>query len=281
MIAALEAAGLDAPLKDDAATFTVFAPTDAAFDALGQETISALLSDIDTLADILKYHVIAGAEIDSGAAIAAAGSMVEMLNGDKVSVSLQGDMLFINSSQVILTDIKATNGIIHVIDAVLTPPAEPTTSPEPPTSPEPTSSGKNIVETAIEARSFQSLVNLLTLAGLDSVLADETRTFTVFAPTNEAFKALGLSTLSGLARNRALLKDILLYHVIADADVDSTTALSLAGQTVEMANGSSVELSIRDGALFINDSKVITTDIVTSNGTIHVIDKVLIPPSAN
>ena len=113
----LELAHLDDALRDESTKFTVFAPTDRAFRSLGLFGLFVLAD----LPNVLSYHVIAGAEIDSTAAIAAAGTAVEMLNGDSVDVSLRDGKLFINSSQVVVTDIKASNGIIHVIDTVLIP----------------------------------------------------------------------------------------------------------------------------------------------------------------
>ena len=92
LIAALEATGLDTTLSDMDSKFTVFAPTDDAFALLGQDVIDALLADTDTLSDILTYHVISG-EVDSSAAISSAGSLVEMVNGDSVGLSLDGDNL--------------------------------------------------------------------------------------------------------------------------------------------------------------------------------------------
>ena len=92
LIAALEATGLDTTLSDMDSKFTVFAPTDDAFALLGQDVIDSLLADTDTLSDILTYHVISG-EVDSSAAISSAGSLVEMVNGDSVGLSLDGDNL--------------------------------------------------------------------------------------------------------------------------------------------------------------------------------------------
>ena len=122
LITAIEAAGLENTLADDSGQFTVFAPTDAAFAALGENTIAELLGDISTLADILAYHVIADQAVDANTAISLNGSDVEMLNGDTVSISVQDDVLYINDSAVIVADITAANGVIHVIDAVLSPP---------------------------------------------------------------------------------------------------------------------------------------------------------------
>ena len=122
LVTALEAADLVSTLADETALFTVFAPTDDAFALLGTETINALLGDVPTLTNTLTYHVIGDIAVDSAAAISLDGSDVEMLNGDSVSVSVQEGTLYINSSAVIMPDVVATNGVIHVIDAVLTPP---------------------------------------------------------------------------------------------------------------------------------------------------------------
>lgn len=266
LVAALEATGLDSTLADEDGTFTVFAPTDDAFAALGQDTIDALLGDTDTLSDILLYHVISGQAVDAETALSLAGTTVEMANGDIVALTLRDGELFVNGAQVVATDVEASNGIIHVIDAVLSPPADA----EP---------GGNIVEVAVAAGDFTTLVAAVTAAGLDTVLADEDATFTVFAPTDEAFAALGEDTINALLADIDTLSDILLYHVVSDAAVDSITATSLFGQMVEMTNGDSVTIDIREGALFVNDSEVIVADIPATNGIIHVIDAVLMPPA--
>ncbi|MBX2838443.1 MAG: fasciclin domain-containing protein [Gammaproteobacteria bacterium] len=267
LVAALQATGLDTVLADENATFTVFAPTNEAFEKLGQETINALLGDTDTLRNILLYHVVADAAVDAQTAVSLSGSLVEAANGDDISVNTVGDSLFINDSEVIATDILASNGIIHVIDTVLLPPNN--------TDPVHTS---NIVETAAAAGDFKTLSAALVATGLDATLADEDQEFTVFAPTDSAFEALGQDTIDGLLADPDALSSILLYHVLSGA-VDSTTAISLAGNTVSTINGADIELSLRDGSLFVNDSRVITTDIIASNGIIHVLDAVLIPPA--
>jgi transforming growth factor-beta-induced protein len=266
LVAALQATGLDSTLADEAATFTVFAPTDAAFDLLGQDTIDALLSDTDTLSDILLYHVIGEQAVPAETALSLAGSTVDMANGGKVALTLRDGALFINESEVVSTDIDASNGIIHVIDAVLIPSevSEPT---------------GNIVETAVAAGDFTTLVTAVQAAGLDTALADPDATYTVFAPTDAAFEALGSETINGLLADIAALTNVLLYHVVNDAAVDSITATSLLGQEVEMFNEDTTVIDIRDGELFINDAKVITKDIGTTNGIIHVIDAVLLPPA--
>lgn len=269
LAAALQATNLAPVLADEQRKFTVFAPTDAAFAALGQETIDALLADPETLTDILLYHVLADQVVDADTAISLAGSSVTAANGDDLAISNQsgskGDELFINASKVISPNVMATNGIIHVIDAVLIPPAD---MPSP---------SLNIVETAVQAGSFNTLASLLVATGLDSVLADENAQFTVFAPTDDAFAKLPESTLEALHADPDLLRSILLYHVLAGQVVDAATAIGLAGGSVETANGQAVNLSLQDGDLFINQSKVVAIDIFATNGVIHVIDTVLIP----
>ena len=268
LVAALQATGLDATLSNTDSTFTVFAPTDDAFALLGQETIDALLADTDTLSDILTYHVIGG-EVNATTAISLAGTTVDMVNGDAIGLSLDGDNLLVNTATVITTDIQTDNGIIHVIDAVLMPPAE---------MAEPT---LNIVETAIANGSFTTLVAALQATDLDTVLADASATFTVFAPTDAAFALIGEETINTLLNNTDVLSSILLQHVVSGASVDSVTAYSLNGVMVETASSANIELKINatTDMLMFGGANVVLKDVYTTNGVIHVIDKVLLPPT--
>ncbi|MCH1460020.1 MAG: fasciclin domain-containing protein, partial [Luminiphilus sp.] len=120
LVAALTAANLVGAVSDPDAALTVFAPTNAAFDALGEGAVPFLLNNLELLEQILLYHVL-GAEVTSIDAIVAAGSDVTMLNGEDATISLSegGQGLMINGSNIVVTDIVAANGIIHVIDAVL------------------------------------------------------------------------------------------------------------------------------------------------------------------
>lgn len=263
LTAALQATGLDATLDDENGSFTVFAPTDAAFEALGQETINALLADTDKLSAILLYHVL-NTEVDAAAAVASAGTTVATANGAKVALSLAGNDLLVNTAMVTATDIQADNGIIHVIDAVLMPPDD---------SP---ASTDNIAALASANPDFSTLVSALVAAGLDTVLADESKTFTVFAPTNDAFDAIDPTTLTAILSNTPLLTDLLLQHVIDGAAVDAVTAYSLNGTMATMASDATLSVSIVDDTLTIGGVTVTTTDIKASNGIIHVIDQVIV-----
>lgn len=271
LAAALEATDLISTLADESGTFTVFAPNDEAFANLGEESINALLADPDTLRDILLYHVVPGAAVDAATALSLAGSTVTTANEDDIALTLNDDRLFVNMSEVIATDIQASNGIIHVIDTVLIPPTD---------TPADAITG-SIVETAIAAGSFTTLVAALQATGLDATLANTDDTFTVFAPTDEAFAQLGDDTINALLEDPETLAGILLYHVIGGQAVDSVTAISLAGNNVATANGADISISVSESQLFINDAQVITADVATSNGIIHAIDTVLMPPAAD
>ncbi len=264
LVAALQATGLDATLSDSSTQFTVFAPTDDAFALLGQATIDALLADTDTLSDILTYHVIAG-KVDAAAAVGAAGTTVAMVNGDSIGLSLDGTNLLVNTATVTITDVMADNGIIHVIDAVLIPPKD-----------KGDDVTKNIVETAIDAGSFTTLVAALQAADLDATLADETASFTVFAPTDDAFAAIGQETIELLLADTELLKSILLQHVVA-GEVNSVTAFTLNGGEAETASGAKIGISINsdNDMLMFGGAKITMTDVYASNGVIHVIDAVV------
>ena len=266
LVAALQAANLVTTLADESAEFTVFAPTDQAFAQLGEDAINALLGDIDALTDVLLYHVIAGSSVDSIDATALFGEAVAMANEESVNVDIREGSLFINDSQVIIRDVPATNGIIHVIDTVLLPESDAAATPT-----------GTIVDIAVADPQFSTLVTALQAADLVPALADETAVFTVFAPTNDAFAALGEETINNLLADIPTLANILTYHVLADQAVDAATAISLDGSDVEMLNGSTVSISVQDDVLFINDSAVIVADVMAANGIIHVIDAVLTP----
>jgi len=132
---------------------------------------------------------------------------------------------------------------------------------------------KDIVDTAVDAGSFTTLVAAVQAAGLVETLKGE-GPFTVFAPTDEAFAALPAGTVEGLLADIPALTDILLYHVVAGKVMAADVANLTSATTVQ---GSDLAIVVEDGKVMINGVNVITTDIETSNGVIHVIDAVLIP----
>jgi transforming growth factor-beta-induced protein len=225
--------------------FTVFAPTDDAFDAFEAAHPGALAAlSVDQLTAVLTYHVVEGKVmakdlVDEGAAVTLGGSPVlfDLTGGAKVG-----------GAKITKADIEASNGVIHVIDQIIMPPE------------------KDIVETAVAAGSFTQLAGALTSAGLVDTLKGE-GPFTVFAPTDDAFGELA-EVPTGDA-----LKTVLLYHVVdgAVASGDLKT-----GAVATLSNGAKVDVELGD-AVEVNDAKVTMANIVAKNGIIHVIDKVLVP----
>jgi len=132
---------------------------------------------------------------------------------------------------------------------------------------------KDIVDTAVEAGSFTTLVTAVEAAGLVDTLKGE-GPFTVFAPTDAAFAALPEGALDGLLADIPALTDVLLYHVVS-GKVMAADVVNLSSATT--VQGSDLTITVEDGAVMINDALVVTADIETSNGVIHVIDAVLLP----
>jgi uncharacterized surface protein with fasciclin (FAS1) repeats len=141
----------------------------------------------------------------------------------------------------------------------------------------PAAGGKDLVATAQSAGQFKTLTSLLKKAGLAGTL--KKGSYTVFAPTDAAFKKVPKATLDAVAADPALLKKVLLYHVVK-GKVPAKTVVTLNGKSVKTVAGAPVKISIRSGKVFLNGStRVVTPDVMASNGIIHVIDKVLLPPS--
>ena len=247
LAAALTKAGLVDALKGPG-PFTVFAPTDAAFDALEKAkpgTVAGLSNE--QLTAVLQYHVVSGAAVK--AADLKNGQLVKTLAGPVAAIDLSGDKPKINGVTISSTDVVATNGVIHVIDQVLLPPGD-------------------IIEVATAAGSFSKLAEALTAAELVDDLKGE-GPFTVFAPTDAAFARLSAAP-SGDA-----LKSVLLYHVLQGAV--GSADLKEGGAASTLA-GSPVLFTLNGGAK-INDATISMTNVVAKNGLIHVIDSVIVPPA--
>jgi transforming growth factor-beta-induced protein len=253
LVAAVQAAGLVDALKGEG-PLTVFAPTDDAFAALPEGTVEALLEDIPTLSSILLYHVLEGKYM---AADVLSMSQAMTLQGQYVSFSADMGKVMIDNAEIILTDIEASNGVIHVIDAVILPET------------------RDIVDIAVEDGRFQTLVTAVQAAGLVDALKGE-GLLTVFAPTDDAFASLPEGTVEALLNDIPTLTNILLYHVV-EGKVMAADVLELS--EAETLLGESLSIVVEDGKVMIDGAQVIITDIEASNGVIHVIDAVLIPAS--
>ena len=132
---------------------------------------------------------------------------------------------------------------------------------------------KDIVDTAVGAGSFTTLAKLLTDAGLVETLKGP-GPFTVFAPTDEAFAAVPAATLAALGADKAKLTKVLTYHVVSG----KVMAADVKPGDVPTVEGSTIKITVTDGKVMVNDANVTATDVVASNGVIHVIDKVILPP---
>ncbi|MBK8852188.1 MAG: fasciclin domain-containing protein [Saprospiraceae bacterium] len=256
LVAAVSAAGLVSTLQGDG-PFTVFAPTDAAFAALPAGTIEALLADPQgALTDILLYHTVGANALSSGLAN---GQFIKTINGKSVSVKINADGVFINNAKVTVADVIADNGVVHVIDAVILPPT-------------------TVIDIALNSPVHTTLVAAVSAAGLVSTLQGD-GPFTVFAPTDAAFAALPAGTIEALlADPQGLLTQILLYHAVAGEALSSDLS---NGQTIATINGKEITITINADGVFINNAKVTVADLLADNGVVHVIDAVLLPPSAS
>ena len=255
LVAALDRADLIDTLSGDG-PFTVFAPTDDAFTAAGIDLDSFNTDDeIATLVDILTYHVLAGAVNSTQVTD---GMSATMLNGDEVTFSVTDGTVMIGDATVTIADVTASNGIIHVIDMVLMPPSDLVDIPT-------VAQGTGI---------HDSLVAAVIQAELLTTLQGE-GPFTVFAPTDDAFAAAGIDlTALDNDEGKATLTDILLYHVVSGSVASSALT---NGMTATAVNGDDLTFTVGEGVM-VNDANVILADVEASNGLVHVIDKVLMPP---
>ena len=264
LVEAVTAADLGVTLSGPG-PFTVFAPTNDAFAALLTElnlTKAQLLADKPLLTAVLTYHVLPSKVNKAAVPL---GLPITTLQGDIFKIDTVGAALRITdgrnrTSTIVTADIAASNGVIHAIDKVLLPP------------------DKNIVQTAQATPDFSILVEAVVAANLVDTLSGA-GPFTVFAPTNAAFAALltelGISKAALLA-DTALLTKVLTYHVLPGRVLKAQVPVGAAITTVQ---GETFSVN---AALAITDkrgrtSNITGTDVLTRNGVIHVIDKVILP----
>jgi transforming growth factor-beta-induced protein len=257
LAAALGAADLVETLKGPG-PFTVFAPTDEAFSKLPAGTVETLLKPENKgkLAGILTYHVVSG-KVFAKQVVGLKGA--KTVNGQRVDIKVADSIVMVDGAKVVTTDIECDNGVIHIIDSVILP------------------TDKNIPEVATAAGKFTTLLAAVKAAGLVDTLVGK-GPFTVFAPTDDAFAKLPVGTVQDLLKpeNKQKLVDILTYHVVPGR-VYSEDAV--AAKTAKTVQGASVSVNVGSDGAKINSSKLVMTDLDASNGVIHVIDAVLMPPA--
>jgi len=254
---ALTAAGLVDAVKGPG-PFTVFAPTDEAFAKVPKETLEMLLKpeNKEKLKAVLTYHVVPG-KVMAKDVVGLKGA--KSLNGQRIDVKVDGSKVSVDGANVVATDIACTNGVIHIIDSVILPASD------------------NIPAVATKAGKFSTLLAAAKAAGLVDALSGD-KALTVFAPTDEAFGKLPSGTVESLLKpeNKDKLKSILLFHVV-EGRVYSEDAVK--AKTAATLQGGKVEISVKDGAAYVNGAKILATDIDAGNGVIHVIDSVILPPA--
>ena len=260
LVTALQAADLVETLSGEG-PFTVFAPTDDAFDALPEGVVAGLLEDIPALTDVLTYHVVSGSILAEQVVKLTSATT---LQGGDINIEVNGDAVLVNDANVIITDIVGSNGVIHVIDAVILPTQAATTS---------DAAAKSIVDIAVEDGRFGTLVTALQAADLVETLSGE-GPFTVFAPTDDAFDALPEGVVAGLLEDIPALTDVLTYHVVSGSILAEQVVKLTSATTLQ---GGDINIEVNGDAVMVNDANVIITDIVGSNGVIHVIDAVILP----
>ena len=264
LVEAVVAADLATTLSG-AGPFTVFAPTNDAFAALLTElgvTKEQLLADKALLTSVLGYHVLPG-QVTKAAVVP--GLPITTVQGSIFKIDAVGADLRITDgrnrvSGIVATDIVASNGVIHVIDKVLLPP------------------DKTIVQTAMAVPAFSILVDAVVAAGLVDTLSGP-GPFTVFAPTDDAFAALltelGISK-DQLLADTALLTQVLTYHVVPSRVLKAQVPVGAAITTVQ-GQAFTVDATLAMTDALGRSAQIIGTDVLASNGVIHVIDKVIRP----
>jgi uncharacterized surface protein with fasciclin (FAS1) repeats len=249
--------------------YTVFAPTNDAFARLGlvnAGSLGALQNSF--LTNTLLYHVSNG-DLPSSQ-IANGGTSASALTINRRFIS-RGNDLYINGSKIILTDVKASNGTVHAIDKVMI------------------ATGVNIVESAIllkDSKVFKNpeltfLVQAVISSGLAPTLSNPNNNFTIFAPTDAAFKAAGFATVQDVANtNPLVLRQVLLNHAIAGgkftSEQSSTSATTAGGGTLTYSPFLNGVFTVKSNGI-TSAANMVIPDIQCSNGVVHIIDKVLLP----
>ncbi|MDC0281764.1 fasciclin domain-containing protein [Akkermansiaceae bacterium] len=262
LVTAVTEAGLgDALAEIDQAT--IFAPTNAAFEKIPAESLSALLADKASLTNLLTYHVVPGKRISS---YRLGSRSLTALNEGTLAVKTTRYRSFwwfssaikVNDSKVVKANLRATNGIIHGIDTVLDPEFM---------------APKTILELAAGNEDLSTLASLVESAGLDRALDSHRLELTVFAPTNEAFAKLPSELLEAVQNDRELLRFVLKNHIVRGS-VQST---DLETGTVRTVGRTDLDVVVEEGGVSVGPASVVAADIIAANGVVHVIDEVLVP----
>ncbi len=288
LLAAVKAAGLDATLADaGAGPFTVFAPTNAAFETLLKDlntTADKLLADKETLTAVLLYHVVPG-KINSSTVASLNGAKVATgLWNEVVTINVKDGKVAINDSNVTKVDVDASNGIVHVIDKVLLPKdGAKNLKLITDASGAMNKMDKDILGVAGGADGVKTLVAAVTASkDITAYLQNKENGYTVFAPTDKAF-ADGFAILKikpeDFLKDTKTLNEVLAGHVVPwpyPASVLANYNDVLLGTALP---NFALKITVKDGKVQVAGTNVVTADVNAKNGVIHVIDDVIVTPS--
>lgn len=255
LLAAATAAGMADALAGPG-PLTVFAPVDDAFAALDSKLLASLLepANVETLREVLGFHVVAGRFT---AADVVKVTELRTLCGQRLSVDVRPEGVFVGGAKVTTADVAASNGVVHVVDAVMLP------------------ATTDLVATAASAGSFTTLLAAVQAAGLVDALNGD-RPITVLAPTDTAFAALDPKLLASLLEpaNKERLVSVLQLHVLPGR----LSALELArAGTVETLGGVRLPVRVDGGRVTIGGAALVGNDVESTNATIHVLERVILP----
>lgn len=263
LVELLELTDLADTLRDTEASVTAFAPVDETFAQIGEEALRALRVNVESTRNLLKYHLFASDAQDARAMCSTAPRSHVTAMGKNAMVTCTDIEVFVNGSRIVDKDNVAGNGIVHGIDTML---SLPQIAPQ-----------NSLFEIIRDDGRFNTLTEWLVAAGLDSVLSATPAKVTLFAPTDKAFAALDQAMVEKLTANPYVLRSFLQKTVVPEHSLDIASLIALDGQAMAALNEDILRLSVTGGALFVDTSRVVQSDVVAANGVVHVIDTVLIP----
>ncbi|XP_066293859.1 transforming growth factor-beta-induced protein ig-h3-like isoform X2 [Branchiostoma lanceolatum] len=245
---------------DSDGQMTVFAPTDSAFDSVPQETLQRLVADEKCLKNLLLHHVIP--HTICADAVTGRHRTVSMAGEDLKVQRDSDDKIFVNTAQVIQGNVLGYNGVVHVIDNVLVP-----------------NKARNIVD-VLSASGASSLVELIEVAGLTDTLRSQDN-IAIFAPSDQAIQELPEETVKALTSNPAALAEVLQYHVVPQAAF--ARDLRNGAMLPTLLGSNKLHISVKDWFFHtivnVQCARVVKADQGGCNGVVHVINKVLVPPT--
>ncbi|MGK7395685.1 MAG: fasciclin domain-containing protein [Candidatus Cyclobacteriaceae bacterium M3_2C_046] len=264
LVSAIQAADLESTLSSGG-PFTIFAPSNAAFDAVDDDFLNDLLADQDRLAAVLQYHVTSGSFTSDQLSN---GPISTLLTGETLNITVSGGNVTINDNAGVTTpNLEASNGIVHIIDAVLLPESEQL---EP------------ILDIAAATPDLSTLTSAITSFPDIVTALQGDGPFTVFAPTNAAFE----SFIAGDDRFGSLedipddvLAQVLQYHVVSGSAVFAND-ISAGESSVTALQGEDISIDKDGSTVTLNgNATVVIPDVRATNGVVHVIDEVILPPT--